>query len=95
VTSNVGGLGEAVIDGKTGMSFTPGEIDGIADAVRRTLDDPEAARRRAVAARVRLTSDFDWSTIARETVQVYQAAKRLERQPLPRPVFVEKALPER
>ena len=95
VTSNVGGLGEAVIDGETGMSFAPRDIDALADAVRKTLDDPTATQRRAIAARQRLTSDFDWGTIARETAQVYQAAKRRERQPLPRPVIVEKALPER
>jgi glycogen synthase len=59
------------------------------------LDDPEAARRRAVAARERLTSDFDWATVARETAQVYLAAKRREREPLARPVIVERALPDR
>ena len=95
VTSNVGGLGEAVIDGHTGISFAPRDIEGIADAVRRTLDDPEAAQRRAVAARERLTSDFDWDTIARETVQVYVSAKRRQREPLARPLIVDKALPDR
>jgi glycogen(starch) synthase len=95
VTSNVGGLGEAVINGETGMSFAPRDIAGIADAVRCVLDDPDAAQRRAVAARERLTSDFDWATIARETTQVYQTAKRREREPLRRPVIVERALPDR
>jgi glycogen(starch) synthase len=95
VTSNVGGLAEAVINGQTGISFTPRDITGLARAVRQVLDDPEAARRRAVAARERLTSDFDWATVARETAQVYLAAKRREREPLARPVIVERALPDR
>lgn len=95
VTSNVGGLGEAVIDGQTGMLFPPRDVEGIADAVRRTLDDPESAQRRAVAARDRLTSDFDWSAIAVETAQIYLAAKRRERQPLPRRLIVDKPLPDR
>jgi glycogen synthase len=95
VTSNVGGLGEAVIDGQTGMSFAPRDIAGLATAVRAVLDDPDAAQRRAVAARERLTSDFDWHTVATETAQVYLAAKRREREPLPRPVIVERALPDR
>ena len=34
VTSNVGGLGEAVIDGQTGMSFPPRDVAGLAAAVR-------------------------------------------------------------
>jgi len=95
VTSNVGGLGEAVINGQTGMSFPPRDIGALAAAVRVVLDDPEAAQRHAIAARERLTSDFDWHTVASETAQVYLAAKRGERQPHPRRMIVEHALPDR
>ena len=95
VTSNVGGLGEAVINGQTGMSFAPRDIAGLAAAVRAVLDDQDAAQRRAIAARERLTSDFDWHTVASETAQVYLAAKRGEREPHRRPVIVERALPDR
>jgi glycogen(starch) synthase len=95
VTSNIGGLGEAVIDGETGMSCPPRDVTRLANAVRAVLDDPAAAQRRARAARERLTSDFDWHTVADETAQVYLAAKRRERQPLPRLAIVEHALPDR
>ena len=95
VTSTAGGLGEAVIDGQTGMSFAPRDVAGIATAVRTVLDDPAAAQQRALAARERLTADFDWQTVADETAQVYVAAKRRERQPLARPIIVERALPNR
>jgi glycogen synthase len=95
ITSNVGGLGEAVINGQTGMSFAPRDIAGLAAAVRVVLDDPDAAQQRAIAARERLTSDFDWHTVASETAQVYLAAKRREREPRSRPVIVERALPDR
>ena len=95
VTSNVGGLGEAVINGQTGMSCAPRDITGLANAVRAVLDDPQEAQRMALAARNRLTSDFDWYTVADETAQVYLAAKRGEREPHPRRVIVEHALPDR
>jgi glycogen(starch) synthase len=95
VTSNVGGLGEAVINGQTGVSFPPRDIAALAAAVRAVLDDPAAAQRRAVAARARLTSDFDWHTVAAETAQVYLAAKRGEREPHRRRMIVEQALPGR
>jgi glycogen synthase len=95
VTSNIGGLGEAVIDGETGMSCPPRDVTRLAKAVRAVLDDPAAAQRRARAARERLTSDFDWHTVADDTAQVYLAAKRRERQPLPRLPIVEHALPDR
>ena len=95
VTSNIGGLGEAVINGETGMSCPPRDVAQLAEAVGAVLDDPAAAQRRARAARERLTSDFDWHTVADETAQVYLASKRRERQPLPRLPIVEHALPDR
>jgi glycogen synthase len=95
VTSNIGGLGEAVIDGQTGLSCPPRDVTRLAAAVRAALDDPDAAQRRARAARDRLTSDFDWRTVAEETAQVYLAAKRRERQPLSRQPIIEHALPDR
>ena len=95
VTTNVGGLGEAVINGQTGVSFAPRDVAGLAAAVRTVLDDSAAAQRRAVAARERLTSDFDWHTVAKETAQVYLAAKRREREPHPRRPIIEQALPGR
>lgn len=95
VTTNVGGLGEAVINGQTGIACPPGDVAALTKAVRVVLDDPDAAQRRAIAARERLTSDFDWQTVADETAQVYLAAKRGEREPHSRRPIVEHALPDR
>jgi glycogen(starch) synthase len=95
VTSNVGGLGEAVIDGQTGASYPPRDVAALAAAVRTVLDDPDAAQRMALAARERLTSAFDWHTVADETAQVYLSAKRGEREPHRRRPIVEHALPDR
>ncbi|MGK2879713.1 MAG: glycosyltransferase family 4 protein [Mycobacterium sp.] len=95
VTSNVGGLGELVIDGATGLSCAPRDVAGLAAAVRRVLDDPAAAQARALAARKRLTSDFDWHTVAQHTAEVYLGAKRREREPHARRPIVEHALPDR
>lgn len=95
VTSDVGGLGEAVLNGQTGLSCPPRDVAALAAAVRAVLDDPEAAQRRAVAACRRLTSDFSWQTVAAETAQVYLAAKRAERIPQARRPVVERPLPDR
>jgi len=95
VTSTAGGLGEAVIDGQTGISYSPRDVAGIAAAVRAVLADPAAAQRRAAAARDRLTSHFDWASVAAETAQVYLAAKRREREPPGRPVIAKHALRDR
>src|SRR3989442_1889156 len=48
VTSNVGGLGEAVINGQTGMSYAPRDVAGLAAAVRTVLDDPDPAQSMAI-----------------------------------------------
>lgn len=95
VTSTAGGLGEAVIDGATGLSYPPGDVAALAEAVRALLDSPAAAQQRATAARERLTSDFAWETVAADTFQVYLAAKRAERRPQARRPIEERPLPER
>ncbi|MEV3963510.1 glycosyltransferase family 4 protein [Nocardia sp. NPDC050193] len=95
VTSTAGGLGEAVIDGVTGASFEPADVHGLVDAVISVLDDPGAAQERAFAARERLTADFAWDVVAAETADIYSDAKRRVRNPLGRPVIVERPLPER
>ena len=85
VTSTAGGLGELVEDGCTGVSFAPGDVAGIARAVRTVLDDPAAATARATAARARLATDFDWQRIAAATADVYAATSAGGPQELPRP----------
>lgn len=95
VTTNVGGLGEAVIDGKTGLCCPPRDIAALAAAVRAALDDPAGAQHRAVTARERLTADFDWHTVATRTAQVYRDAQRRQPEPLERRPIVEHALPGR
>jgi glycogen synthase len=75
VASRAGGLGEVVVDGVTGLSFDPGDVPGLAAAVVRCLDDPDAAADRARAARGRLATDFAWPAIARQTADLYAAAR--------------------
>ena len=95
VTSTAGGLGEAVIDGETGLSFPPNDVAALAEAVGAVLGGPTAAQRRAEAARERITTGFAWQGVAADTSQVYLAAKRAERRPHPRRPIVERPLPDR
>ncbi|OZM81829.1 glycosyltransferase family 4 protein [Pseudonocardia sp. MH-G8] len=76
VASTAGGLGEVVLDGETGLSFAPGDVAALAEAVGAVLADPAAAARRARAARKRLGSAFEWARIAADTVTVYAGATR-------------------
>jgi glycogen synthase len=85
VASTAGGLGEVVVDGRTGVSFPPGDVPAIADAVHTVLADPAAARTRARAARGRLAVDFDWNRIATATADVYDSARTVTHDTLGRP----------
>lgn len=85
VASNAGGLGEVVLDGTTGLSFTPGDVAGLASAVIRCLDDRAGARRRAGAARERLAVDFAWPTIAAGTAELYVRVRPRDHGALGRP----------
>jgi len=85
VASTAGGLAELVVDGVTGLSVTPGDVEGIAEAVRRVLIDPTAAARRAKAAKSRLSTEFDWQTIAEQTAEVYRMAEVHDQPALGRP----------
>lgn len=71
VAARTGGLADIVEDGRTGLTFTPGDPASLADALVATLQDPLAARLRAELARTELPMRFDWHHIADETVAVY------------------------
>ncbi len=85
VASTAGGLAELVVDGVTGLSVEPGDVDGIVDGVRAVLADPAAAARRARAAKARLGAEFDWTGIAEATAEVYRTASVREHPVLGRP----------
>ncbi|MEU0882082.1 glycosyltransferase family 4 protein [Lentzea sp. NPDC005914] len=85
VASTAGGLGEVVLDGVTGLSFAPGDVDGLTRAVRAVLSDPASAAVRARAAKERLATDFNWASIAADTADVYASAVVREPRVLGRP----------
>ncbi|MCB0925992.1 MAG: glycosyltransferase, partial [Mycobacterium sp.] len=95
VVTDVGGLGEAVTNLETGLSCPPGDSAALAAAVIDVLDDPAAAQQRALAARQRLTADFDWRTVAARTARVYGDSTRGAHRPIARRPIIEQALPDR
>jgi glycosyltransferase involved in cell wall biosynthesis len=58
VATSVGGTGEAVVDGVTGLLVPPRDPDALAAAIRRVLSDPFEARIRAEAGIERVRSLF-------------------------------------
>ena len=58
VASRIGGIPEVVADGQTGLLVESESVEALAAGIERVLDDPEAAARRARAARALVEARF-------------------------------------
>lgn len=59
VAPRLAGIPELVEDGRTGLLYTPGRWDQLADALARLLEDPALRRRLAEAGRRRVEEEFE------------------------------------
>jgi starch synthase len=81
VASAVGGIPEVVADGSTGLLVPYAADDpetferAFADAVNTLLDDPSRTTSMGRAGRERAIQHFDWSAIARQTLEVYDSVR--------------------
>ncbi len=62
VATTAGGLAETVIDGVTGFSAPPGDVQALAGAVQRALSAPSEQVKRLRAAGAALVADRDYTT---------------------------------
>jgi starch synthase len=89
VASAVGGIPEVVVDGKTGF-LVPFEADGtpmgapkdreafaraFAERVNQLVASPALAKEFAAAGRARVESTFSWSSIAKQTADLYRSLR--------------------
>jgi len=78
IASDVGGIPEVVVDGKTGrLVHYESEATGtyerdLAAAVNEVAADPERAAEFGAAGRARAISEFSWSRIAEQILQLYE-----------------------
>ena len=79
VASDVGGIPEVVDDGRTGLLVHYDADDvaafetGLADRIGELIAAPDRAASMGAAGRERVLSEFGWSAIAQQTVEVYSA----------------------
>jgi len=64
VSTAVSGIPELVVDGVTGVLVRPGDPEALAAGIRRVIEDPEAARERAVAGLAKVGAEFEISSSA-------------------------------
>jgi glycosyltransferase involved in cell wall biosynthesis len=71
VASDVGGVGEAIADGETGLLVPARDPARLADAMARMIDDPAMALRLGEAAGKRLRDRFTLQAMVKKTLDVY------------------------
>lgn len=76
VATAVGGLPEAVEDGRTGLVVPPADEGALADAIVRLLGDPALRRRMGVAGREKLEAEWSAASVAERTLRVYERVRR-------------------
>ena len=73
VATDVGGLGETLQDGDTGLLVEFGDHEQLANALIDLLQHPEKRSRLGRAAREDLNTRLSWEQIARRTVDCYRS----------------------
>lgn len=63
VATRVPGCVDAVEDGKTGMLVPPRDVEALAEAIRRYVEDPTVRRRHGEAGRLRVLAEFSQERI--------------------------------
>lgn len=78
VVSDAGAIGEVVghVEGSApgALVVPPGDVDALAAALDRVLDDPELAARLGRGGRLRALTEYSWPTVAARTAAVYDEA---------------------
>jgi glycosyltransferase involved in cell wall biosynthesis len=77
VASTVGGIPEQIWHDREGLLVPPGDAAALSEAVVSLLRDPARARRLGEAGRRRVSSEFSYATMLRQTERVYSEALRL------------------
>jgi glycosyltransferase involved in cell wall biosynthesis len=78
VASRGGGIPEIVHDGKTGVLVDRSDIDGLAKALIRLLDDPKLRRTQGAAGRTWITSTLTWPQIGYLLEHLYELGTTCE-----------------
>ena len=70
VASDIGGIAEVVVDGRTGV-LVKATADDMAAGIERVLDDRDAAARRAIGARVMVEERFSHTSMLTRLLDLY------------------------
>ena len=74
IATEVGGVAEAVLHGKTGLLVGPGNTTALCEDLQTLLTDPELRATMGAAGRERYEEKFTFSPMLEETLRVYEDA---------------------
>jgi glycosyltransferase involved in cell wall biosynthesis len=74
IASDVGGLPDVVVDGKTGLLVPPGKVAGLRQAIERLLAEPALRERMGEAGRQRVRQVFSPDAVVPMFEQAYEEA---------------------
>jgi glycosyltransferase involved in cell wall biosynthesis len=72
IGSRCGGIAEQIVDGVSGLLFTPGDAEGLAEALHRLLNDPQLRGRTAREARRRVRDNFSLGNTYRGMAALFE-----------------------
>ena len=76
VAARAGGVPEIIVEGETGLMFTPGRDDELASCTLQLLENTECSHRMGVAAYERVHKTFHIRDNVNQTMAVYQSILR-------------------
>ncbi|MFZ2060609.1 MAG: glycosyltransferase, partial [Candidatus Binatus sp.] len=80
IASDVGGLREAVEDGRTGIIVPPANASAITSAIVRLTESAELRLQMGAAARARVVENYSMKTMAARTLALYRDSVRTTRE---------------
>lgn len=72
VASRIYGVTDAVLEGRTGLLHSPGDVPAIVAAIGRLADDPKGRRLMGEEGRARVLADFSEAKVTEELMAHYQ-----------------------
>ncbi|MCL2642011.1 MAG: glycosyltransferase family 4 protein [Candidatus Bathyarchaeota archaeon] len=72
VTTTVGGIAETIETGKNGLLVNPADSKQFSDALLYLLEHQAEATEMGIKARKTIVKQYDWSTLVKETMRVYE-----------------------
>jgi glycosyltransferase involved in cell wall biosynthesis len=72
IATPIGGIGEVVVDGETGLLVAPHDVEALSAALERLLADEKLRATMGTAGRRRAIEEFSLERMVEETQKVYR-----------------------